>query len=249
MEQQIYHFTLILTGLANIAMALWLQRDNHSYTDYPVYQRARILTMVWLIAFGIGYLIHAVFQLRTVWPTAASALSVTYFHIGALCFSWGYTSLLQPDYLSRKVVVRDLVIIIFALIVYWTVPFFHPYAPLYTLFSFCIFFSHAVFIAFKFYRVYARISFRLIKLSFGSVSGFVKWMQVCCDLIVMFGLVSVAITAIFPTDMWPFTLLLLTGTGMFGYIAYSLNKYGLVIDAATHATTSVCSPRDILYES
>ena len=70
-----------------------------------------------------------------------------------------------------------------------------------------IFFAYAAWIVFKFYHTYNMVSSRMLRLSFGNVMGFVRWMQVCCDLIILFGISSVAITSIFPTDFWPFTLL------------------------------------------
>jgi hypothetical protein len=72
---------------------------------------------------------------------------------------------------------------------------------------------------------------------------FVRWMQVCCDLIVLFGICSVVITGIFPTDFWPYTLLLIAGVGMFGFISYSLNKYGATIETTTEATKRVAAHR------
>lgn len=235
----IYRITLVLTGLINIGMAFALLRHHRQYTKYPTYRLTRILTMIWLIAFGVGYMIHAAFNWRDNWPTAASALAGTYFHLGAICFSWGYTSLLDPTYLTRKVIIRDAAIYIVGLIAYWTVALLWNNAPAYTLLSFSIFFAYAVIGVIIFYRTYNRVSYRMMKMSVGSVGNFVRWMQVCCDLIILFGISSVAITGIFPNDKWPYVLLLIAGVGMFGYIVYSLEKYGTVIDDATRETFRV----------
>ena len=239
MEQTIYRLILVLTGLANIGMSVILLRHTHRYTRYANYRLTRFLTAVWLVAFGIGYMIHAAFQLRYFWPSAASALSATYFHIGAVCFSWGYTPLLNPDYLTKRIVIRDSAILAVGIVSYWTVALLSNHAPFYTFLSFSIFFIYAVFGTIVFYSTYNRVSYRMIKMAIGSVGNFVKWMQVCCDLIILFGISSVAITAIFPTEIWPYTILLLGGVGMFGYIAYSLEKYGAIIHEATKATLSV----------
>ncbi len=192
----------------------------------------RILTVVWLVAFAVGYIVHAVTFWRDSWPTAASALTASYFHVGALCFSWGYTSLLDSTYFNKKVVIRDSIGYVFGLICYWTVALCWKYAPLYVVMAFCVFFVYAIFVVIKFYSTYNRVSYRLMKISLGSVRSFVRWMQVCCDLIILFGIGSVAITGLFPHDLWPFVLLLCFGVGMFGYIVYSLEKYGAVIDDA-----------------
>ncbi len=239
MELMIYRLALFLTAIINLIMAGMLWNGSKAYKKYAIYYRTRLLTTLWIAVFGLGYLIHGTFMWRFSWPTAASALTVSYFHIGAICFSWGYTSLLNPNYLTRRIVWRDTLIFLVALITYWTVALLWQKAPGFTLLSFVIFFAYAAWIVFKFYHTYNMVSSRMLRLSFGNVMGFVRWMQVCCDLIILFGISSVTITSIFPTDFWPFTLLLFAGVGMFAYIAYSLNKYGITIETTTEATENV----------
>lgn len=239
MEQTIYRSALLLTGIINLVMAGWLFWGSRSYKQYDVYYRTRLLTTLWIAAFGIGYMMHSALMWRFTWPTAASALTVSYFHIGAICFSWGYTSLLNPNYLTRRIAWRDILYYLFSLAIYWMVALQWKEASLYISLSFGLYFFYAAWIVFVFYQTYNQVSFRLMRLSYGNVMNFVRWMQVCCDLIVLFGISSVAITGIFPTEFWPYTLLLFAGVGMFGYIAYSLNKYGKTIETATEATNKV----------
>ena len=233
MELTIYRAALFVTGIINVGMAAQLFGGCKPYRSYKTYYRTCMLTALWMAVFGIGYIIHGIFMLRDIWPTAASALTASYFHLGALCFNWGYTSLLNPDYLTRRVLWRDGLFYLFGLVVYWTVALLWKHAPLLTFASFCMFFGYAVWTVITFYRTYNQVANRLIRLSFGNVMDFVRWMQVCCDLIVLFGISSVAITAIFPTDFWPFTLLLFAGVGMFAYMDYSLTKYGKKIGHIT----------------
>jgi protein-S-isoprenylcysteine O-methyltransferase Ste14 len=108
-----------------------------------------------------------------------------------------------------------------------------------TLFSFVIFFAYAALVAITFYKTYNQVSLRMMRMSIGNVREFVHWMQVCCDYIVLFGICSVAITAMFPTDAWPYTVLLMAGAGMFTYIAYSLHQYGKVVGRASRAAKDV----------
>lgn len=239
MEQSIYQLSLIVTGILNLLMGIYLLRDNYRYTKYPIYYMARICTIIWVMAFGIGYQIHAFFLWRFTWPAAASALTVTYFHLAGICFSWGYTSLLNPVYLTKRIKIRDIAIYAVGLVVYWTIPLIWQNAPMYTLLSYCIFFSYAAYVTYVFYHTYNQVSMRLLKMSLGNVRDFVKWMQVCTDLIILFGIGSVVITALFPTASLPFVLLLLAGVGMFSYMVYSIEHYGKVIDTATKATYHV----------
>lgn len=226
MEQTIYVVTLIMTGLINLALGGILFSGNKAYRQQTVYLRSRLLTILWLTAYSIGYILHAIFLWRYTWPTAASALTVSYFHIGAICFNWGFIPLLNPNYLKRRVIVRDLYIFAVGLITYWTVALKWHHAPVYISMAFLVFFVYAAMTVFTFYRTYNRVSLRMIRMTSGNVMQFIRWMQVCCDCIVLFGIGSVAITAIFPNDIIPFLLLLTSGAGMFMYIAYSISNYG-----------------------
>ena len=241
MEQAIYRASLFLTGFINLFMAGMLIWGSKPYRQYAVYYRTRMLASLWIAVFGLGYIVHGIFMWRYTWPTAASALTVTYFHLGAICFSWGYTPLLNPKYLTQRIVMRDSLFYFFGLIVYWMVAVLWRHAPLFTLMSYLMFFGYAAWIVFVFYSTYNRVSYRLLRLSYGNVMNFVRRMQVCCDLIILFGICSVAITGIFPTDFWPYTLLLFAGVGMFAYIAYSLNKYGATIETTSEATHHVAT--------
>lgn len=226
MEQTIYIIALVLTGLFNLALGGIIFVGNKAYRKQTAYLRARLLTILWLVSFGLGYIIHALFLWRYTWPTAASALTVSFFHIGAICFNWGYIPLLNPNYLTKGVIVRDLIVFVAGLTSYWMVALLWHHAPTYVCLAFSVFFAYSAVTVFKFYRTYNRVSLRMIRMSSGNVMEFIRWMQVCCDCIVLFGIGSVAITAIFPNDIIPFVMLLTSGAGMFAYIAYSITKYG-----------------------
>lgn len=238
----IYSISLIVGAVANLLMATLLLAHQKAFSRYPIYHRARLLTAVWLIVFAVGYLIHAVTGLRAFWPSAASALTVSYFHFGAICFCWGYIPLLNPDYLTRRIVVRDLIIYAFGLVCYWSVALLWKDAPLYTLLSFIVFFGYVAYHIFLFYQTYHNVSYRLLKMSYGNVSGFVHWLQISCDLIIFFGTCGVIMLALFNEDSKiPYTVLTLMGIGIWAYIVYSLNKYGSVVETATRATENVAA--------
>lgn len=239
MEQLIYRIALFVTGIINLVMAGMLLRGSKPYRQYAVYFRTRMLSALWVGVFGLGYILHGILMWRYTWPTAASALTATYFHIGAICFSWGYTSLLNPHYLTPRITLRDGIYYLVCLLLYWMVALLWKEHPTFTMLSYCLYFAYAAWVVFKFYKTYNQVSTRLLRLSYGNVMDFVRWMQVCCDLIVLFGISGVAITGIFPTDFWPYTLLLIAGVGMFGFICYSLNKYGATIETTTEATQKV----------
>jgi hypothetical protein len=229
MEQTIYIVALVLTGLANLGMGAYLFSGSNAYRQQTVYYRSRMLTVLWQVVFGLGYFIQATFLWRYTWPTAASALLASFFHIGAICFNWGYIPLLNPKYLTKGIIVRDLIIYAIGLTAYWTVALSWQHAPMYVALAFLIFFAYSTYTVFIFYRTYNRVSLRIIHMGAGNMRDFIRWMQVCCDCIVLFGIGSVAITAIFPNDIIPFVLLLIGGVGMFAYMTYSIIKYGKII--------------------
>lgn len=234
MELQMYDLTLLVVGVLNLAMAVGLLAGNHAYRHYPVYRRSRYFTAVFFAVFGIGVLLHYHFQWRLSYPLLATALTVTYFHIAGVAITWSHTSLLNPHYLCRKIVVRDIVFLAVGIPAYWISATSCPLSTLhYTLFIFLI---HCVWMTFDFYTTYFRASRRLIAMKLGSVEGFMRWMLRSCHLIIAFGLGSIMFTSLFPVDAWPFTVLLIVGAMVFIYIYYSINEYGRVIDSATTAT-------------
>ena len=88
MEQLLYDTMLYLAAGINLMMAFVLAYGNYEYHYYDVYRRARLLSAAVFVAFAAGFLLHAQFQWRTLWPAGATALSVSYFHIGAVFFGW-----------------------------------------------------------------------------------------------------------------------------------------------------------------
>ena len=228
MEHQLYPTVLLIAGGVNLLIAFVLLHSNVWFRNYDVYRRARQLVALCYIIFALGFILHAHFEWRTTWPAAATALSVSYFHIGGVLFSWSHTSLLNSRYLTRGIVVRDIAILAVALVGYWTAAANHE--PCIMNYALMVFFLHVVWLAFVFYRTYYRVSRRLIAMQRGTAEQFVRWMLRSCHLIILFGVGSVTLTAFVSTALWPYTLLLCCGIGVFFYIFYSLTEYGFVID-------------------
>jgi len=235
MELQIYDITLLIVGLLNLTMAVGLLAKTRTYRQYPVYRRSLCLTAVFFAVFGIGMLLHFHFQWRMSYPLLATALSVSYFHISGVFINWSHTSLLNPHYLGRKVLLRDIPLLAVGIPAYWITATSCPLSTFH--YTLLIFLVHCVCMAFDFYTTYFRVSRRLIAMQQGSVEGFMRWMLRSCHLIIAFGLGSIMFTSFFPVDAWPFTALLIVGAMVFVYIYFSLCEYGHVIDRATPATS------------
>ncbi len=245
MDLQLYNLSLILGGVINILMAFALVHNNYFYKDYDVYKQSRLFTAISFALFGIGFLLHANFNWRTTWPMAATALSVTYFHIGGTLLSWSHTSLLNPNYLKRFVFLRDVTALLCSLSFLWIGVMYDKETLLGV--GIGIFFVHVIWMSVDFLHTYHRVRKRLVEMQLGTVAGFVRWMLFSCYLIIGFGLGSIIMTALFPSAIWPYAALLYVGMFVFIYIFYSIIEYGRVIDTATNATEDVAASDDNLF--
>lgn len=260
-EEQLYTTVLLLAAGINVLMACALFNGNFMFRDYAVYRRSRLLTALTFLIFAVGFLLHYHLEWRTSWPDGASALSVSYFHMGAVLFGWSHISLLNPHYLTQRVFFRDITILVAGLTVYWfaaadsipDIPSPTSWLPFFTLHSsFLIFFAHALYVSVVFYRTLHRVrqlTKRMPKSQSNAswwtdenrlqVIAFQRSIRISCHLIVLFGLGSIVVTACFPTQQWPYTVLLTLGIAVFCYIFYGLADYGSVIEAGTNVTEDI----------
>jgi len=237
MEQQLYHLALLISGFVNLVLAFGLVYSTSDYRYYGIYRRSCLLTACSLAFFGIGFLIHYQFGWRYDWPEGATALSVTYFHLGGTFIAWSHTSLLNPNYLRASVLGRDILALAASITSLWAGAI--GATTLYLNIGIAIFLIHVILMSGIFLHTYYRVSFQLMDMRFGSVAHFVTWMIRSCYLIIFFGLGSIVMTALLPTAIWPYTILLLIGNFIFLYIYYCITQYGTVIDDATNATEDV----------
>lgn len=249
-EQQFYNLSLLLAGIVNLMMAAVLLYNNFYYRDYVVYFRSRQLTALSLAVFGAGFLLHLHFGWRASWPIAASALSVSYFHIGGLLLSWSHTSLLNPQYLRHFVIVRDAIALFIGITVLWVGAFMHSFLILNI--GVGVFLVHVAWMSVDFLNTNYRVRRQFKRLPVtemnarwwsSTVKQSVFWgqrsMSIACYMIILWGLGSIILTALIPYSVWPYTVLLCMGCCVFGYIFYTLDNYGMVIEAATNATEDV----------
>ena len=250
-EQGLYDITLLIAAAANVVMGCSLLEGNSSYHDYSIYRRSRLFTALTFLIFAAGFIAHAQLEWRLSWPAGASALSVSYFHVAAVLFGWSHISLLNPNYLTRRVVVRDISILVVGLIAYWTAALLTPLGEV-GRGVFLLFFAHALYISYTFYSTLIRV--RTLTKNLPQSDGNARWwtdenrsgviifqrsIRISCHLIVIFGLGSIVVTAAFPTQQWPYIILMILGIAVFCYIYYGLTNYGSVIEAGTNATEDV----------
>ncbi len=247
MEEVLYRTVLWIAGGVNVLIALVLLYNNIWFSNYDVYRHARRLVALCYVVFAVGFALHAHFELRTTWPLGASALSVSYFHVGAVLFGWSHTMLMRPDYLTGRVVARDLMILFTGLVAYWVSVVCFGVTVFYV--SLLLFFGHATLVTYIFYRTYHEVRRDLMRMP--ACDNARRWWTpevkrtvlnghhsfvIACHLIVLFGIGSMIVTAVFPTGLIPYTVLMMLGIMVYCYIFYAITEYGNVIDAATCAT-------------
>lgn len=250
MEIQLYQLTLLVSGIVNLLIAIGLIHGNSDYYDYSIYRRSRLLTALSLTVFGVGFLLHWFFGWRSTWAMGATALSVTYFHLGGTLLSWSHTSLLRPDYLCPKVILREAIAIVLSVTALWAGAT-HNIIQLVCI-GIGIFLIHVILMSAVFVRTYLHTSQQVRHLPVTEANA--SWwtaeaqrdtfhgqrsMSISCLLIIFFGLFSVVFTALLPHAIWPYTVLLCIGMAVFIYIFYSLDNYGTFIEAATCATEDI----------
>lgn len=248
--QNFYNIILLIAAALNVIMSCQLLAGNASYDSYTVYRRSRLLTALTFLIFAVGFIAHSQLGWRATWPVGASALSVSYFHTAAVLFGWSHISLLNPGYLTRRIVVRDITILVVGIIAYWTTAVSFSFVTFH--FSLLIFFLHALYISFVFYYTLVRVRVKTGRLPQSDdnarwwtddnrmmVMGFQRSIRVSCHLIIIFGLGSSVVTAAFPTEQWPYIILMALGIVVFCYIYYGLTNYGTVIEAGTNATEDI----------
>lgn len=244
---EIYFFgvSLLVAAVVNIvlAMMLWFDSNNCIYAEVPRYLRARRLTGLSLMVFGIGFLLHWLFMPHFNNLLMGKALSFTYFHIGGVLFSMSHTGLIdrhyldfrqrdeskaQHKYLTRNVVVRDVTVLILSLAVYWTNAFVGDRTLTYL--GSALFFLHIGYLTWQFYSRFYRICRQPKKSADSNPDSNVheaEWLIRSCHLIIAFGIGGMLCTVLFHDATTPFTILLFAGVVVFSYIYKALDSYGV----------------------
>jgi len=142
-------------------------------------------------------------------------------------FSMSHTGLIDRHYLSRKIAVRDVSLLIVSLCIYWASAFIGNLMLTY-IGSF-LFFLHISYLTwmfyYRFYHIYKRLEQYADYLP-NDTDKEVLWMHYSCHLIITFGIGGMLCTVLFHDATLPFTILLLIGVIVFTYIYKALDNFG-----------------------
>lgn len=230
-EEYFYDVSLIVAAVLNFVLASMLLFDsnNYLYAETPRYLRSRRLTGLSLIVFGVGFLLHWLFMPHFTNLLAGKALSFSYFHIGGVLFSMSHTGLIDRHYFTRRVVVRDVVVLLVSLIVYWANAWIADTTLTYL--GSALFFLHIGYLTWVFYSRFIKIYYQL-----GMYADYkpndsdheVLWLHYSYHLIITFGIGGMLCTVLFHDATLPFAILLLMGVAVFSYIYKALDSFGVI---------------------
>jgi len=230
-ETYFFGVSLLVAAVLNLVLAgmLWFDSNNYIYTETPRYLRSRRLTGLSLMVFGLGFLLHWLFAPHFTHLLAGKALSFSYFHIGGVLLSMSHTSLIDRHYLTRQVVVRDVIVLLVSLTVYWTNARIADTSLTYV--GSALFFLHIGYLTWQFYSHFIRIYRQLKKYADympNDTDHEMLWLHYSCHLIVAFGIGGMLCTVVFHDATLPFTLLLFAGIFVFSYIYKALDSFGAI---------------------
>lgn len=234
-QEYFYGLSLLLGAVVNFVLSALLVFDPENfevYVETPRYLRSRYMTALSLTLFGIGFVLHWWFMPRLTHPYIASALTLAYFHAGGVLFSMSHTGLVDHRYLTSKVVARDVTILLIGEGLYALTAMTESLALLHV--GFALFFLHIGFLTCVFYRHFHRMYQLLGSAAENWIPNEsdhnIRWMFFSCHLIIGFGIGSEVITALFPHDTWPFTLLMFVSIPVFTYIYKALENYRAFVE-------------------
>jgi len=225
---KIYHALLYVASANNIilALALVLFAMKSRYKIHKDFQRSCLLSALAFLVFGVGYLLHAAYQPRLVSPMMATALNLSYYHLGGALFAFSYTSLMSPRYITGRTVFINVILICLALLCYWY-PFFETQTPSETWkLAYGFFFLHLSGLAFVFYRAYLKKYKEEPEKAKETLNVFRNELPISSHLIVGFGFGCMVLFALYPDVLILYALLMVVSYYVFYFIYRALLHYG-----------------------
>jgi len=241
---------LLLVGSANnfiLAVALVLIAMKSRYKVYKSFQRSCLLSAFAFIVFGLGYLLHAVYQPRLVSPMMATALNLSYYHLGGVLFAFSYTVLMSPRYITGRTVFFNVALTCLALLCYWY-PFFDTLVPSETWkLAYGLFFLHLSVLAIIFYRAYLKKCKEEPERARESLQIFRNQLPISSHMIVGFGFGCVVLFALYPDVLILYALLMVVSYYVFYFIYRALFLYGSKLEKTNEDEEKDYIHRDRLF--
>lgn len=137
-------------------------------------------------AFAIGVFFQWLFNPRLEHPMIATAMALTYFHIGATLFGMSHTSVLDPAIRCRKRILTDLASCSLTISTVWTGALLQ--IPMVMIGSFIIFFIHVIYMSYSLISTYTRVIRNIANISSDETELAVEWLPKSSYMMVIFGI-------------------------------------------------------------
>lgn len=243
MQSSALNVTLVIGVMVNGFAGLLLLLQSFYEHDHPTYRRALMFTAIAVWLFAIGFALHIHFHWRAENPMFASALTLTYFHLGGMFFSWSHIGLVDPYYVSWRVCLRDLLIVAVAIPCYWLGTESLPV----NIIGYVICTLHCSWFATCFYWKYYHMRSHLPEVTNDpNIRLRTRFIVVSCHLIIGFGIGGIVITSLLSDNRhaeWPFVLLMVASSIVFSYIAATLLAYHEVVEQTGNAIEDVAESK------
>lgn len=220
-------------------------------TTYRYYNRSRKILGVALLLFGVQILLQWVFDFRSEMPWIAASLNLSCYYLEAILFGMSFISLLDPQYINRRQMLRDFVPWIASVAFIWCAVHLSEGKIRLALLVIgaVIFFANAVRISLAFFKAYRTAGQRTDSYSAENLGQFVRWLRKSTYGIIFFGL-SGSILAFAPRQ--GNAIYMFAGIFMFIYIYISFRNYSVhfkeVVTAVDEGTKLLQETADMVTE-
>ncbi|MDD3108423.1 MAG: helix-turn-helix domain-containing protein [Alistipes sp.] len=236
MLDSLYYNSLLIAWAVLLILSFVLFAGKVPQTQrFRAYNKTRKLLAVSLFFWSVQILLQWIFNFREEAPHIASALNITCYYLGAILFGMGYTSLLNPHYISSAQTRSDFTKWGAVCVTVWSaVLFLQDTARLAVLIAAALFFLvDSTRIALLFFRTYHKAVHNIENYYSENVEAFIRWLSHSVLGIVFFGMIG-AVMAFAPK--WMVGLYMSAGIVMFVYIFISLLNYSLNCEIVEQAT-------------
>jgi len=191
---------------------------------FDTYKRSRRILGVALLFFGLQVFLQWAFNFRTRSPHIAAALNLSCFYLEGILFGMSFTSLLDKNYLTKKLWRREFTKYGIYEIVIWIAALLLSGTPRSVMLGAAalFFFVDASRIALVFFKTYHKALQKMHNYYSDNLDGFIRWLSRTIYGIVFFGLIA-AVLAFAPKQI--IAVYMALGDLMFIYIFVSFQDY------------------------
>lgn len=167
-------------------LAFFLLANKSNNKEYSNYVFSRRCCGGSFAAFAIGLFVQWFFNPRLEYPMIATAMALSYFHVGATLFGMSHTSVLDPSIRCKRRIRIDILSIILSTSTVWMGALLK--VPVVMLLSFIVFFAHVIYMSYSLISTYTRVIKNIANISSDETELAVEWLPKSSYMMVIFGI-------------------------------------------------------------